>query len=118
MKVYDESGALLAEIPDLTKGELRVEKRLAAHHPATEGTPAVQHLEPMEGAPELRHWVTDKPAVPAQGAWDEYEDVQVYRLYTPEELAERNRPTLEQRVEVAEAALLEVMLKQGGVARV
>ena len=112
MKVYDEAGQLLASVPDLKKGWLENTQRLVKHHPAQEEK---SRVEVMPGTTSLRHLVIDQPA---RDAWDEYEDVQVYHPYTPEELAERNKPTLEQRVEAAETALLEVMLKQGGTAHV
>lgn len=112
MKVYDETGQLMATVPDLAKGWLENTQRLVKHHPAQEEK---SHVEAMPGTTGLRHLVIDQPA---RDAWDEYEPVQIYHLYTPEELAERNKPTLEQRVEAAETALLEVMLKQGGAAHV
>lgn len=34
-------------------------------------------------------WIVDKEGVPAKEAWDEYEDVQVYTLYTAEELEQK-----------------------------
>ena len=112
MKVYDETGQLLTSAPDLQKGWLENTQRLVKHHPAQEEK---SRIEVMPGTTGLRHLVIDQPA---QDAWDEYEDVQVYHPYTPEELAERNKPTLEQRVEATETALLEVMLMQGGATHV
>lgn len=44
--------------------------------------------------------VEDQPAVEGKEAWDEYEDIQRYKLYTEEEIAERER----QRQEEEEAA--------------
>lgn len=44
--------------------------------------------------------VEDQPAVEGQEAWDEYEDIQRYILYTEEEIAERER----QREAAEEAA--------------
>lgn len=35
--------------------------------------------------------IEDSPAVPAQEAWDEYEDIQVYHLYTEEEKEAKER---------------------------
>lgn len=35
--------------------------------------------------------VIDKPAIPAVDAWDEYEDILLYKKYTPEELTERKK---------------------------
>lgn len=112
MNIYDEAGQLLTSAPDLAKGWLENSRRLVKHHPAQEEK---SHTEVMSGTTGLRHLVIDQPA---RDAWDEYEPVQIYHLYTPEELEDRNKPTLEQRVEAAETALLEMMLQQGGAAHV
>ncbi len=112
MKVYDESGQLLTSAPDLENGWLENTRRLVQSHPAQVEQ---SHVEVMPGTNGLRHLVIDQPA---RDAWDEYENIQVYHLYTPEELAERNKPTKEQRLQAAEAAILEIMLKQGGTADV
>ena len=51
----------------------------------------------------------DVPGVEAQTAWDEEIPIQIYHQYTQEELdrieAERNRPTMEERVAQLEAQL-------------
>lgn len=107
MNIYDEAGQLMATVPDLAKGWLEDTQRLVQHHPAqTEKS----HVEIMQGTHDLRRMVLDQPE---QAVWDEYESVQIYHPYSPEELAEREKPTLEQRVEAAENALLEVMLRGG-----
>ena len=41
--------------------------------------------------------IEDSPAIPAQEAWDEYEDIQIYHIYTPEEIEQRERKAEEQR---------------------
>lgn len=105
MKVYHESGQLLTSAPDLTKGWLEHTQRVVQHHPAQEEK---SHVEVMPGTNGLRHLVIDQPA---RDAWDEYEDAQIYHPYTPEELAERNKPTVEQRLDAAETALLELILR-------
>lgn len=105
MKVYDEAGHILTGNLDLTKGWLEDTQRLVKHHPAQAEK---SHVEVMPGTDGLRHLVIDQPE---QAAWDEYEPVQIYHLYTPEELAEREKPTLMQRMEAAENALLELMLR-------
>lgn len=117
MKIYDESGSLLVGEPDLTKGWLESQQRVAVHHPAQPEQPEVSHIEVMPGTDGLRCVVVDRPAVPARPAWDEYETVQVYHPYTPEQLEAMNRPTLEQRLEAAENALLELMLRSGPAAQ-
>ena len=109
MKIYDESGKVL-EAPDLSMGWVEQKRRLVASHPATE---AVTHLEVMPGTDGLRRLVVDTPA---RAAWDEYEDYGVYHPYTEEELARLNAPTDRQRLEAAEAAILELagMIAAGG----
>lgn len=89
MKIYDE--ALEHELTeyDLELGHLEPAQRLVEHHEAVE---RVFHYEIMEGTvteecPDgLRREVEDSPA---KDAWDEYEDVQKYVLYTEAELAEK-----------------------------
>ena len=110
MKIYDESGQLLAA-PDLDRGWLETTQRLVAHHPAEPGRPAVTHLEVMQGTRDLRKLVVDVPAVPAKDAWDETETVQVYHPFTPEELAQREQAAVpgrayEQRLAALERAVL------------
>lgn len=112
MKVYDEAGELLTSMPDLEKGWLEHTRRLVKHHPAQKEK---SHAEVMPSTTGLRHLVIDQPA---RDAWDEYEPVRIYHPYTPEELAERNKPTESERLDAMEAAMLELMLKQGGVANV
>lgn len=109
MTIYDESGMVL-ESPDLSMGWVEQKRRLVACHQATE---AVTHLEVMPGTDGLRRLVVDTPA---RAAWDEYEDYGVYHPYTEEELASMNVPTTEQRLEAAEAAILELaaMISAGG----
>ena len=110
MKIYDETGALLAGEPDLTRGYVTQEQRVAAHHKAVAEK---SHLEVMEGAEGLRRRVVDRPA---REAWDEYETVGVYHPYTAEELAARGAPTAEDRVSACEAAIVELAeLAAGGM---
>ena len=51
--------------------------------------------------------VIDAPGVEAKEAWDEYETIQRYMLYTEEELEEiknqKNEPTIEERITELEA---------------
>ena len=87
MKIYDAD--LLHELqnPDLTRGKLESARRVTVHHDAV---PASVRYEVMAGTvtadcPEgLRQEIT----TPAQDAWDEYEEVQRYVMYTDAELAE------------------------------
>ncbi len=102
MKIYDEALENVLENPDLEKGYTKPVRRFVEHHEATE---LAFHYEVMEGTvteecPDgLRQEVVDTPA---RAAWDEYEDVLVYMPYTEEELAERNKPTTEERITAVE----------------
>ena len=109
MKIYDLNGNLLAADPDLALGWVEHQQRLVAHHEAVEEQ---SHLEIMPGTDGLRHKVVDAPA---RAAWDEWETVGVYHPYTPEELAHRAAPSLEQQVEANAAAIEErAVLLAGG----
>lgn len=114
LKIYDEQGRLMKEDPDLTKGFLETTARLVEHHPMIPAKEEVTHIEILPGTVGMRYVHVDAPAEPEQPAWDEYENVMVYHPYTEEQLAEMQKPTLEQRVTAAEGALLELML--GGAA--
>ena len=109
MKIYDEAGVLLTA-PDLEKGWLEAVQRVVKHHPAQPAVPAVTHIETMPGTGGLRHVVEDVPAVPARPARDETETVQVYHPFTPEQQAEHDRPTQQERLTAVENAVLELML--------
>lgn len=58
--------------------------------------------------------VIDVAYVEERAAWDEYEDICRYMEYTESELQEihhnQNKPTLEERIEVIESAILEMIL--------
>lgn len=109
MTIYDESGKVL-EAPDLSMGWVEQKRRLVESHPATE---AVTRLEVMPGTDGLRRLVVETPA---RAAWDEYEDYGLYHPYTEEELAAMNAPSAEERLEAAEAAILELAgMIAGGV---
>lgn len=111
MKIYDEAGALLTGDPDLTAGYLTHEQRLVTRHKAVKEK---NHLEVMVGTDGLRRKVVDTPA---REAWDEYETVGVYHLYTAEELAAQNAPTVAEQVEANAAAIEELaaLIAGGGV---
>lgn len=106
MKIYDETLKNELVNPDLNAGKLELAQRLVAHHDAVE---EVWHYEVMkstitEECPEgLRIAITDTPA---SDAWDEYETVQKYVLYTTEELAEIAKKKAEEQeaIKQAEAA--------------
>ena len=93
MRILDESGAVVAS-PDLELGYLAADRVLVAHHPAK---PERQRIEwPDLGNPtktypnggKIVNFVVEQEYSPAEDAWDEYEDVMRYVLYTQDELDE------------------------------
>lgn len=88
MKIFDINGNPM-EAPDLTKGYLKPETQ-TIHHDAVAGVKEVSHYETLaeypNGGKDVQK-VVDVPGVEAKDAWDEEEQVQVYHLYTAEELA-------------------------------
>lgn len=100
MKIIDISGNPM-EAPDLSLGWLE-NKTQTIHHDAVAGVEEVSHYETEtlpDGTPAIYYdadgrekgrdvrKVVDVPGVEAKDAWDEEEQVQVYHLYTAEELA-------------------------------
>ena len=92
------------ENPDLSLGYLTDSTR-TVHHDAVEGVAVVWHYETIaeyeNGGKDVEK-VIDVPGVEAQPAWDEKIPIQIYVLYTQNELdrieAERNKPTMEDRL--------------------
>lgn len=88
MKIIDINGNPM-ETPDLSLGWLE-DKTQTIHHDAVAGVEEVSHYETLaeypNGGKDVQK-VVDVPGVEAKDAWDEEEQVQVYHLYTAEELA-------------------------------
>ena len=88
MKIIDTNGTPM-ESPDLSLGWLE-DKTQTIHHDAVAGVEEVSHYETIaeypNGGKDVQK-VVDVPGVEAKDAWDEEEQVQVYHLYTAEELA-------------------------------
>lgn len=122
-EIYNEQMERI-EHPDLTLGYLRPGTR-TEHHDAVEGVTEVWHYETVaeypNGGKDIRK-VVDVPGVEAQPAWDEEIPIQIYHQYTQEELdrieAERNRPTMEERIAQLESqneTLLECLLEMSEI---
>lgn len=120
MKIIDSNGVEIAS-PDLTLGYLKPETQ-TIHHDAVAGVEEVSHYETEtlpDGTPAIYYdadgrekgrdvrKVVDVPGVEAKDAWDEEEQVQVYHLYTAEELAAQ----AEAKKEAEEAAAAEAKKK-------
>lgn len=124
MKIIDERGNPM-ENPDLSLGWLE-DKTQTIHHDAVAGVEEVSHYETLaeypNGGKDVQK-VVDVPGVEAKDAWDEEEQVQVYHLYTAEELAAQEKarkeaeekaqlPTAEERIAALEAAMLDLLAAQ------
>lgn len=88
MKIIDTDGNPMGN-PDLSLGWLE-DKTRTVHHDAVHAVEEVSHYETIaeypNGGKDVQK-VVDVPGVEAKDAWDEEEQVQVYHLYTAEELA-------------------------------
>ena len=108
MKRIDINGNVI-ENPDLTKGYLKPETQ-TIHHDAVAGVEEVSHYETIaeypNGGKDVQK-VVDVPGAEAKDAWDEEEQVQVYHLYTAEELAAQE----EAKKKAEEAAAAEAKKK-------
>ena len=92
MKVYNQEKTQEISNYDLTKGYLVSDKILKEHHEAVEAKDAVYDRvlikEYPSGGKEYKTIIVS-PAIEANEAWDEYEDIQVYIPYTEAELQEQ-----------------------------
>ena len=93
MKIYDELTGAELTAPDLDAGYLYEGQRVVRHVP--------EHDEILQGTDGWRH------RIPAH---DEYEACQYYHAYTEAELAERDKPTAEQRLDALESANDDIIL--------
>lgn len=110
MRIFDENG-IVVESPDMEKGYLKNDSLFIMHHEAIEAVEEQGHWETIAEYPNGGKdvdWIIDVPAVEAKEAWDEYEDILRYVLYTEEELAEmeaEHKRSAEYRVGEVEAML-------------
>ena len=90
MKIYNQDKTQILENPDLTKGYLVEDKIVIATIPAEEEIQEQFHYDykeyPNGGRDRIK--VVDVPYKPAKTESYEYEDIQVYCLYTEKELLE------------------------------
>lgn len=113
MEVFDENGSLLA-CYDPELGWLEAATR-TVHHEAVAAVAEEGHWETLreyENGGKDIGWVVDVPGAEGREAWDEEVGILVYHPYTAEELAargaERDKPSVEQRVAELEDALVEL----------
>lgn len=87
MKIYDATLEHELQNPDMTLGKLETAKRVTVNH---EAVPASVRYEVMTGTvtADFPDGLRQEITTPAQGAWDEYEEVHRYVPYTDAELAD------------------------------
>lgn len=92
MRIVDQNGnEILESDVDYDKGYIKNDSLFVCHHEAVEAVAEEGHWETIREYPNGGKdvdWVVDVPAVEASDAWDEYEDILRYTLYTDSELAE------------------------------
>ena len=91
MRVFDESKTKELKEYDLSKGYLKEDTLLVAHHEAVEAVEEVGHYEIVREYPnggKDEEWVVDVSAVEAKPAQDEWENIKIFIPYTEKELAE------------------------------
>ena len=94
MRILNQNDIELTEEEvNLEIGYLKPESIVSVHHEATKEVKEVGHYEVIAEYPNGGKdvaWIIDVPGIEAKDAWDEYEDIQRYVLYTEEELAARD----------------------------
>lgn len=112
MRILDENNIeLTKEEVNLELGYLKPESIISIHHEATKEVKAVGHYEVIAEYPNGGRdvaWIIDVPGVEAKEAWDEYEDIQRYILYTEEQLATKE----EERKAKEEEEAFQLRLRQ------
>ena len=112
MRILNQNDIELAEEEaNLELGYLRPESIISIHHEATEEVKEVGHYEVIAEYPNGGKdviWVIDVPGIEAKEAWDEYEDIQRYVLYTEEELVAKEA----EKKAKEEEAMLNAQLRQ------
>jgi len=88
-EIYDINGNLLTEEPDLSLGYLTNSTRIE-HHNMTQNVIEEGHwhvIEYPDGHID-REWIVDNSRIQTLAGWDEEIPIQIYTLYTEEELEE------------------------------
>ena len=88
MRILDKNNNEVTNV-DLEKGYLRTETIVTSHHNAVEAKPGKSHIEVVKeydngGKDVITVW--DEKPTEAKAAYDEFEEIQRYVLYTSDEL--------------------------------
>lgn len=114
MRILDSNNKELTN-PDMSLGRLEEDKVFIAHHEAVEPIEEVGHYEVVaeypNGGKDVK-WIIDTHGVSAKEAWDEYETVLRYVLYTEEELAAKSEENSNETVLLTRIIELEKQLME------
>lgn len=101
MRIFNENKTEEIFEYDKTKGLLFPDKLFVTHHEAVGARAEEGHYETVATYPnggKTVEWVVDSSAIDACEAWDEYEDIYVFKPYTEAELAKSEIAELKQRL--------------------
>lgn len=100
MRILDENGVEIMT-PDYEKGYLKQDSLFITHHEAKEAVKEQGHwnviAEYPNGGKDVE-WVVDVPGSEATEAWDEYEEIYRFVLYTEKEFTALKIEQLKQRL--------------------
>ena len=105
MRILDANNVEITN-PDLSLGYLKEEQILKQHHDEIKTVKEQGHHEVIRTYPNGGkdvQWVVDVPGVAGCAAWDEYETILRYVLYTQAELDAMNAPT---QLDIIEAQVM------------
>lgn len=89
MAIYDESLENIIENPDLDKGRIESRKKFVKHHDEQKREVKYEVMEGTITNSNPNGLRREIEITPYRAAYDEYEDVNVYVLYTEEELKQK-----------------------------
>lgn len=104
MAVYDESLENIIENPDLDKGHIESRKKFVKHHDEQKREVKYEVMEGTITNSNPNGLRREIEITPYRAAYDEYEDVNVYVLYTEEELKKKEEEKKQQEAEQAKKA--------------
>jgi FtsZ-binding cell division protein ZapB len=118
MRVFNEEKTQELTAYDLTKGYLKSDKLITAHHESVEAVAEKGYYEVAKEYPNGGRdvkWIVEVPAVEGKEAYDEEEEIRIYIPYTEKELSQieinelkgKLRATDYQAIKFAEGELTE-----------
>lgn len=112
MRILNENGIEITENDvDYLVGYLIEEKIFVSHHDAVEACPEQGHYEVVAEYPNGGkdvEWLVDVPAVEAKEAYDEYETILRYILFSEKELDEKEILSLKQKLAETDYCVIKI----------